>query len=169
MSFLKDNNEREQLRQLVKACLLEISKLKIELRKCQKESLRSETKDDVQIKAEEDNQKKIQEKEKEIAKLNKIIKSKNDEIEELEKIRGHFKLLISKPKKDLTSFQSQMYQLLPDGSETAENLYSYIQDLGFDELSYENFEYVLKNLERKGYFESSQEKKRVLWKKIEKQ
>nr|WP_243687585.1 hypothetical protein [Methanobacterium formicicum] len=40
MAFLKDT-EREQLRQLVKACLLEISKLKIELKKCQKESSKS--------------------------------------------------------------------------------------------------------------------------------
>ncbi len=37
MALLKDT-EREQLRQLVKACLLEISKLKIELKKSQKES-----------------------------------------------------------------------------------------------------------------------------------
>ncbi len=37
MAFYKDT-EREKLRQLVKACLLEISKLKIQLKKCQKES-----------------------------------------------------------------------------------------------------------------------------------
>jgi hypothetical protein len=35
MAILKDT-EREQLRQLVKACLLEISKLKIELKNARK-------------------------------------------------------------------------------------------------------------------------------------
>ena len=40
MPILKDT-EREQLRQLVKACLLEISKLKIEQKKCQNESKNS--------------------------------------------------------------------------------------------------------------------------------
>ena len=48
MALLKDT-EREQLRQLVKACLLEISKLKIELKKCQKESSNSIDSDDVRI------------------------------------------------------------------------------------------------------------------------
>jgi len=40
MSILKDT-EKEHLRQMVKASLLEISKLKIELKKCQEESKNS--------------------------------------------------------------------------------------------------------------------------------
>ena len=59
MPLLKDT-EREQLRQLVKACLLEISKLKIELKKCQKESSNSVDSENILIKtAKEECQTKI--------------------------------------------------------------------------------------------------------------
>ena len=50
MAFLKDT-EREQLRQLVKACLLEISKLKIELKKSQNESTVYTETENIRIKA----------------------------------------------------------------------------------------------------------------------
>ena len=53
MPLLKDT-EREQLRQLVKACLLEISKLKIELKKCQKESSKSTDTESIHINAVKD-------------------------------------------------------------------------------------------------------------------
>lgn len=167
MPLIKDT-EREQLRQLVKACLLEISKLKIELKKCQKESSKSTDTDGTKIKAIKDEYKDyIQNKEHEIAELKTIIDDKQKEIDELEKIKGYFQAIISRPKKDLTSFQFQIYELLPFEEDSAENLYVQLKSIGYTELSNENFEHALRNLERKGYFESRQEGETVLWKKLD--
>ena len=109
MPLLKDT-EREQLRQLVKACLLEISKLKIELKKCQKESSKTTDTESIRIRAfKEEFNGRLREKDDEIAQLNNIIKERSEEIAELEKIKVYFEAIISRPKKDLTSFQSQIY------------------------------------------------------------
>jgi hypothetical protein len=167
MPLLKDT-EREQLRQLVKACLLEISKLKIELKKCQKESSNSVDTDSILIEAaKEECHAKIHNKNEEIAQLNLEIKEMQEQIDELEKIKVYFEAIVSRPKKDLTSFQSQIYELLPYDEDTAENLYSKLKEIGFNELSNENFEHALRNLERKGYFTIKQEKEITLWKKLE--
>ena len=168
MAILKDT-EREQLRQLVKACLLEISKLKIELKKCQKESSKIMIKEhsklqEMNIKQE----KKLQMKEDENRKLVKLLDEKDSQIEDLKKIKERFKLLTQKPKKDLTTFQSNIYLLLPEKEGRLENLYDSIIDLGFKELTDQNFEHALRNLERKGYFKSREENGIVLWKKLEK-
>lgn len=166
MPLLKDT-EREQLRQLVKACLLEISKLKIELKKCQKESSKSTDTESIQIKAvKEEFQDQIDDKNDEIAQLNLLIKEKENKIAELEKIRVYFEAIISRPKKDLTSFQSQIYELLPLEEDTSENLYAKLKTIGFSDLSNENFEHALRNLERKGYFESRNDGDTTLWKKL---
>jgi chromosome segregation ATPase len=166
MALLKDN-DCEQMRQLVKACLLEISKLKIELKKCQMES--SEAGDVEAIsELQEESQSKLQEKEKEINNLHELLEKKNEKLEELEIIKYHFNALTEKPKKDLTSFQSQVYQLLPGEEDTLENLYGHITEIGFSELSSENFEHVIRNLERKGYFKSSEKDDLTYWKKIDK-
>ena len=131
MPLLKDT-EREQLRQLVKACLLEISKLKIELKKCQKESSKSTDTESIQINAiKEEFQDQIEGKNDEIAQLNLIIQEKENKIAELEKIRVYFEAIISRPKKDLTSFQSQIYELLPLEEDTSENLYAKLKNIGF--------------------------------------
>lgn len=173
MALLKDNDS-EQLRQLVKACLLEISKLKIELKKCQKEYSRSSqniSDNDTAIKTQKkimEKEKEIQEKEKEIKDLQDLLNVQNRKIEELQKIKYYFDALTSKPKKDLTSFQSQVYQLLPEEEDTLENLYTHIIEIGFTELSSENFEHVLHNLERKGYFQSFNHDDDIYWKKIDK-
>jgi hypothetical protein len=168
MAFLKDT-EREQLRQLVKACLLEISKLKIELKKSQNESSNSTENVDNRIKAvQEEFNKHLAIKDEEISRLNNIIADKDDEITELEKIKVYFEAIISRPKKDLTSFQFQIYELLPYNEDTSENLFMKLKTLGFNELSNENFEHALRNLERKGYFTSSSEGEKILWKKIDK-
>ena len=104
MPLLKDT-EREQLRQLVKACLLEISKLKIELKKCQKESSKSADTESIQVQAIQDEfQTQIKHKDEKIAQINLILQEKDDEIKELEKIRVYFEAIIARPKKDLTSF-----------------------------------------------------------------
>lgn len=171
MALLKDN-EREQLRQLVKACLLEISKLKIELKKCQNESRNSNNLETKLIN--EKNQEieklemELEEKDKKIKDFMDILDGKNAEINELGKIKLHFDALTARPKKDLTSFQSQVYQLLNTNKCTTEELYAQITDIGFKELSFNNFNSILRNLERKGYFKSSKEDVAVLWQKIEK-
>lgn len=233
MALLKDN-EREQLRQLVKACLLEISKLKIELKRCQDESKSSgkvdqklidekdreieklegtlEEKNEEISKLEdlldktsgknnqeikklefdleekdkkiselvdlldktsgENNQERfelaLKEKDKEISELTDLLDQKNAELDDLEKIKRHFDALTARPKKDLTSFQSQVYQLLNTDKCNTEELYAQIIDIGFKELSFDNFNSILRNLERKGYFKSFRGNGSILWQKIEK-
>jgi hypothetical protein len=168
MALLKDT-EREQLRQLVKACLLEISKLKIELKKSQNESTVSTETENIRIKAvQEEFNNHLIKKDEEIAQLHAVINEKEDKITELEKIKVNFEAIISRPKKDLTSFQSQIYLLLPYEEDTTENLYLKLKTIGFSELSNENFEHALRNLERKGYFISTPEGEKILWKKIDK-
>lgn len=168
MALLKDT-EREQLRQLVKACLLEISKLKIELKKSQNESTVSSETESIKIKAvQEEFNNHLIKKDEEIAQLQVVIDEKLSEIAELEKIKVSFEAIISRPKKDLTSFQFQIYELLPYDEDTTENLYSTLRTIGFNELSNENFEHALRNLERKGYFMSTIDGEKVLWKKIDK-
>ena len=168
MAFLKDT-EREQLRQLVKACLLEISKLKIELKKCQKESSRSLVLEHSKLQElRKDQDIIIQKKEDEIQGLLKQMEEKDLKIKELQEIKNQFKLLTQKPKKDLTSFQSNIYLLLPDKEDNLENLFEWIIDMGFTELTLQNFEHALRNLERKGYFRSRNNNGTVMWKKIEK-
>jgi archaellum component FlaC len=168
MPLLKDT-EREQLRQLVKACLLEISKLKIELKKCQKESLRSRNSEGIQKRVLNDEFKKqLLEKENEIRNLKQMLSEKDDVIADLENTRKYFKALTAKPKKDITSFQSQIYQVLPYGENSAEDLYEHIKKVGFTELSKDNFVHALRNLERKGYFESIDLDGEISWKKIDK-
>ncbi len=172
MAFLKDT-EREQLRQLVKACLLEISKLKIQLKKCQKESSQKESEDNLIREFKEESQNKIDEKDRQLQKKENRIKSLEDllkqqekQLDELQKVKLHFEAITAKPKTDLTSFQSQVYQLLPEKEDTLENLYNYITSIGFSELSNENFEYLLHNLERKNYCQSRTNDNQTLWKKI---
>lgn len=165
MALIKSNDD-EKLRELVKACLLEISKLKMELKKCQQIS---QTDDSALQELKEDVESKLQEKEQEINNLQELLEKKNQKLEELEIIQYHFNALTAKPKKDLTSFQSQVHQLLPDKENTIDNLYVHITEVGFSELSRDNFEHVVHNLERKGYFESTQKDDEVYWKKIDKE
>ncbi len=174
MAFLKDT-EREQLRQLVKACLLEISKLKIELKKCQKESSKKQSENVLINESKDESQHIINEKDKELKKkideinvLKDLLDRREKEITELQKVKLYFDAITAKPKKDLTSFQFQIYQLLPDKEGTLENLYIHITSLGFSELTSENFEYLLHNLERKDYYQSRKDNNKILWKKIDK-
>ncbi|WP_424356380.1 hypothetical protein [Methanobacterium sp. MBAC-LM] len=170
MPLLKDN-ESEQLRQLVKACLLEISKLKIELKKCQTESKEAGKLDTelVNKKNQEIDELKLvlEEKDGKISELMGLLDERNNELEELEKIKRYFDALTAKPKKDLTSFQSQVYQLLSMDKCTTQELYEQILDIGFKELSFDNFNSILRNLERKGYFKAFKENEITFWQKIE--
>jgi hypothetical protein len=178
MPLLKDT-EREQLRQLVKACLLEISKLKIELKKCQKESSNSIT-DDLKVESlkqelsehiqrkDEEIQESIKSNDEEIKLLKAMINEKDQKISELETVKTYFEAVISPPKRNLTSFQSQIYELLPCEEHDTVVLFSHLRNIGFKELSHDNLESALKNLERKGYFESRVVDGKTLWKKQEK-
>lgn len=167
MPLLKDT-ESEQLRELVKACLLEISKLKIELKKCQNENSRKKNIEGMQIKEIKTvTQKRMMAKDKEIDSLKDLLKQQNEKIDHLMRIKANFDALTAKPKKDLTSFQFQIYQLLPDNENTSDSFYDHIKDIGFSELSSENFEHVLRNLERKGYLLSFNHDNQLLWRKID--
>ncbi|MGZ7050133.1 MAG: hypothetical protein ACXVHO_09010 [Methanobacterium sp.] len=171
MKILKDN-DREQLRQLVKACLLEISKLKIELKKCQSEyktSIKQERglldKKNQEI---QEIQVLIHKMETENNKLKDVIGDMEAQLEESKNVKLYFKALTAKPKKDISSFQSQIYQLISVHKNTAEEHYKQIISIGFTELSLDNFNSILRNLERKGYFRSSKEDGKIFWQKIEK-
>jgi len=169
MPILKDK-ETEQLRQLVKACLLEISKLKIDLKKCQ---LESKSKVDSETITEKDQlikklEKSLKENQAKIDDVLKHMDEKDAEMEELEKIKLHYEAITARPKKDLTSFQSQVYQLMKKEKGTTEDHYDYILKIGFKELSFDNFNSILRNLERKKYVKSYKENDETMWEKIEK-
>ena len=55
----------------------------------------------------------------------------------------------------------------PYDEDTSENLYSQMKSIGFSELTNENFEHALRNLERKGYFKSMDNGKTIMWKKLD--
>ncbi len=112
MSLLKDK-EREQLRQLVKACLLEISKLKIDLKKSQKEANEFKVKAElINLQKMEELEKILKEKNEKISELTALLNEKDAKMEELKNLKIYFDALTARPKRDLTSFQSQVYQLL---------------------------------------------------------
>jgi hypothetical protein len=173
MRFMKDS-EKDQLKRLVKACMLEISKLKMDLKKCQ------ETNYD--CKKAEELQKKIEIKQSRVKELEGFLKNKDETIlalkntlnekdayiKDLEEIKKYFEALTTKPKRDLTSFQSQVYLLLPSEKSNTQKMHSFIKKVGFTELSYDNMFHVLRNLERKGYFKSHQLGEEIFWEKIQK-
>ena len=173
MAFLKDT---------AKASLLDIRKLKIELKNYQDETSRNNRKNIKIQEYKEKNNKQLQEKEqklkeweaelkakeKELPALLDLLNQQNEKIKELHKFKSYFDALTTKPKKDLTSFQFQIYQMLPVDEDTLENHYTFITEIGFSELSGENFEHILYNLEKKGYFQSYTCEDVIFWKKIEK-
>jgi vacuolar-type H+-ATPase subunit I/STV1 len=184
MRFMKDT-EKEQLKRLVKACMLEISKLKMDLKKCKEENKNSiqesskvnelqesskvnELNSKIQIKNNRIQvlENFIKEKDNAIKKLQSSLDEKDSQIIELEKIKTYFEALTAKPKSDLTSFQSQVYLLLPHEKSDTSKLHEFIKEVGFKELSYDNMFHILRNLERKGYFKSYQDNDEVMWEKI---
>ena len=187
MRFMKDT-EKEQLKRLVKACMLEISKLKMDLKKCREENNKGTDIQQANLKMEMNTDKvvelenklemntdkvvelenKLKEKDKTILDLKKILEDKDEEINDLEEIKSYFKALTAKPKRDLTSFQSQVYQLLPAEKANTKKMHSFIQKIGFKELTLDNMFHILHNLERKGYFSSEKINEETIWKKIEK-
>lgn len=153
--------------------MLEISKLKMDLRKCRENSENSDRvrKLEETLKMREQKIAELEglmaEKDKIIQDLNAIIAEKESRISDLKRYREYFHALTQKPERDLTSFQSQIYRLLPDERSTAEDLLGFLNEIGFRDMKLENMVQILRNLERKGYFRSVRDDGRVLWEKIE--
>jgi chromosome segregation ATPase len=112
-------------------------------------------------KVEEDREKTNQE----IVHLNEIIEDKDIQFENALRYKDLFLAMLNKPKPGLTSFQSQIFELLPD-AKTASELYDYLIELGFTELEKENFAKTLKALEKRGYYQRAREGDRIIWVKI---
>ncbi|RBQ24524.1 Chromosome partition protein Smc [Candidatus Methanobinarius endosymbioticus] len=90
---------------------------------------------------------------KEIKKLKKDLKSCRSANKELESIKDNYRRLTSSPKKDLTSFQSQIYYLILDKPMNFQEIHSYIRKIAFKDISYKNIINIIRGLERKGYLE----------------
>lgn len=172
MRFLRDE-EKDQLKKLVKSCMLEISQLKMSLNKCQEE------KSNLECPKIKELEYKIQSYEKEVSKLKKTISkkerkikklkkinNKNSQSKELEQYKSYLKALTAKPKPDLTSFQSQMYSLFPEGKHSSNDILKHIQDIGFTDMNPKTISNILYNLERKSYYKSFKEEDIVIWEKI---
>lgn len=173
MRFMKDS-EKDQLKRLVKACMLEISKLKMDLKRCREVNPDCSKVEDLEHKIEKNKSKIndletfLNDKDKSIENLKNSLNAKESYIEDLEEIKTYFEALTAKPKKDLTSFQSQVYLLLPSDKSNTHKMHIFIKKVGFKELSYDNMFNILRNLERKGYFKSYQVDEEIIWEKIQK-
>ena len=97
--------------------------------------------------------------------LGEILEDKDIQVENALKYKDLFLAMLNKPRPGLTSFQSQIFELLPD-AKTASELYDYLIELGFTELEKENFAKTLKALEKRGYYQRAREGDRIIWVKI---
>lgn len=88
---------------------------------------------------------------REVEKLKKELKSCMEANKELEKIKDNYKRLTSSPKRDLTSFQSQIYYLIPDKPMSSQEIHGYIREIAFKDISYKNINNIIRGLERRGY------------------
>ncbi|MEA4957188.1 hypothetical protein SDC9_23941 [bioreactor metagenome] len=106
----------------------------------------------------------------ELINLKKELDSCKQANKELLSIRNNYKKITSSPKSDLTSFQSQIYYLIPENPMDSQEIHSYIRKIAFKDISYNNINNIIRGLERKGYLkpedpENPQESK---WIKIDK-
>ena len=156
----KENKDKDK--NIEKENPQEIIKLKKELKNC-KETIKDleKVKKPAESTEKDENQ--------EIIKLKKELKNCKETIIDLEKIENYYNQLISPPKKDLTSFQSQIYNLIPEKKMSSQEIHNYIRKIAFKNLSYINMNNILKNLERKGYFKMEEDNKEMIWTKVEKE
>ncbi|MCQ2973166.1 MAG: hypothetical protein MJ209_07915 [archaeon] len=99
--------------------------------------------------------------------LKKEIEGYNSSIEELEKIKVIYEKLTAPQLKDLTSIQSQIYQLLPDEPMDTLAVKNYMNKVAFENLTFANTKNILKSLEKKGYVEGSVNDQDItFWKKL---
>lgn len=100
----------------------------------------------------------------EVKKLKKELQQCRSQVKELKKIENYYNQLTSPPKRDLTSFQSQIYYLIPDKEMNSQEIYEYIRKIAFDNISQENLTNILRNLERKGYLKNKGENlEKAIW------
>ena len=69
----------------------------------------------------------IEKLDQEISRLNEVVDDKDVQLNDMAKFKDYFLAMISKPLPGLTSFQSQIYHLLPD-AKSASELYDYLMD-----------------------------------------
>ena len=98
--------------------------------------------------------------------LKQEIQQKDEDIKKLEEIQDLYNKLIIPPKDDLTSFQSQVFNLIPDEPLNSNEIYNYIQNVAFDKVSFESIENILKKLVRKGYLTSSNVGDEIVYTKV---
>ena len=98
--------------------------------------------------------------------LKQEIQQKDEDIKKLEEIQDLYNKLIIPPKDDLTSFQSQVFNLIPDEPLNSNEIYKYIQNVAFDKVSFESIENILKKLVRKGYLTSSNVGDEIVYTKV---
>ena len=102
--------------------------------------------------------------------LKKEIEGYKSSIEELEKIKVIYEKLTAPQLKDLTSIQSQIYQLLPDEPMDTLAIKDYMNEVAFENLTFGNAKNILKSLEKKGYVEGSVNDQDItFWKKLVKE
>lgn len=98
--------------------------------------------------------------------LKEKIESKDKNIEELKEYKDLYNKLIIPPKTDLTSFQSQVFNLIPEEPLTSKEIHEYIKKVAFNKISLKSIENILKKLIRKGYMESHEKDGETVYTKI---
>ncbi len=98
----------------------------------------------------------------EISRLHEVVDEKDVQLEDMSKFKDYFSAMISKPLPGLTSFQSQIYHLLPDALSASE-LYDYLTGLGYSNLEKESFAKTLKALEKRGYCQRARDGDKIIW------
>ena len=91
--------------------------------------------------------------ENEIDKVKEELVNAKLSIKELETIKERYDALIAPPKVDLTSFQSQIYNLIPEKPMNAVEIHQYIKKVAFDKITLTSINNIIKNFLRKGYME----------------
>jgi len=173
---LKEEMELKDIRiqklEEIKGLFSDLDKSQSKKSKSSSLSKMSSIPDDVsKIISEPDNIKDIEKSNKiEVENLKKELKSCREANKDLEKIKDYYEKLTSSPKSDLTSFQSQIYNLIPDKPMTSQEIHGYVREIAFKEISYKNIDNIIRGLERRGYlkFEDSENSAEGNWVKTDK-
>lgn len=104
----------------------------------------------------------------EVNDLKEELESYKSSIEELEKIKVVYEKLTAPQLKGLTSIQSQVYQLLPEEPTDTLAIKEYINEVAFNNLTFNNTKNILKSLEKKGYVKGELNDQDItFWTKLE--
>lgn len=105
---------------------------------------------------------------KDINKIKKELILCKKNVNELEEVKNNFDKLLAPPKNNLSSFQSQIYNLIPETKMSTQEIHNYIRRVGFRNLTYINISNILKNLSRKGYLIMEEKDNNNYWIKTDK-